>query len=201
VHGLSAYATRRRLGVELARLQPCGTGTVVVAPPGAAVPAAIGFAATAGRGFEQAIEASADGQLHVVRPAVEGQRVVLVVPTLLTGDTARRLVRDLKSAGALAVHVRVASPMVRFSNPYGVASPTREELASSPRETLDTLAAWLDAESIGFLSVEAMHKAVSGNESGLGWCDVAFTGVLPVPAEAPTSQLDFFADQGEAASD
>ena len=108
---------------------------------------------------------------------------------------------DCRSAEAAAVHVRIASPPVRYGSPYGVISPTTEELIYQRVPGPDALSAWLGADSVGFLSMDGFQNTLNGvSEHPTGWCDTIFTGTLPIPVEEVDTQMDLFTSDssGEA---
>ena len=53
-------------------------------------------------------------KLSAVKGVVKGKRVVMVDDSIVRGTTSRRIVQLLKDAGALEVHVRIASPPFVF---------------------------------------------------------------------------------------
>ena len=53
-------------------------------------------------------------KLSAVRGVVEGKRVIMVDDSIVRGTTSRRIVRLLKEAGAKEVHVRIASPPLKY---------------------------------------------------------------------------------------
>jgi len=210
------YSVRVALGASLARHQPCAQGTVAVGLPGAGVPVALGYAQELGLPYHRGLEAvsATAGQdpryisgIHreanrnryrANRAVVTDQNVVLAVPVLVTGQTVRSVIKTLRHAGAATVHVRIASPPVRYSNPYGIAMPTSEELACRQKQGLDSLTGWLGADSIGFLSLEHFRGVINVPGQPGGWCETIYTGELPIPTEEDDSQLEMFGSSGGA---
>ena len=64
-------------------------------------------------------------KLSAVRGVVEGKRIVMVDDSIVRGTTSRRIVRLLKEAGAKEVHVRIASPPLKY--PCFMASISKQE--------------------------------------------------------------------------
>ena len=55
--------------------------------------------------------------------------------------------------------------------------------------SIDEIAKYVTADSVGYLSVEALHAAVgNGVRSGAGYCNACFTGEYPVAFEKPTQR-------------
>ncbi len=210
--GQAVYPVRVALGQRLAREQPCDTAEVVVGLPGEGVPAALGYARGANVDYFEALLPNAGAHERLLEPpggladfdarmrwsavpaVVRGKAVVLVVPSLIEGSQAGRAIRALRRAGAIEVHLRVASPPVRHGCPYGVASPTDEELAARKFESPSSLGHWLEAASVGFLSAEGLRDIVGRRVDGTPThCAGCFTGEWPVsPAEPEHDQLPLF---------
>ena len=73
-------------------------------------------------------EKSVQLKLSAVRSIVEGKRLVMVDDSIVRGTTSLKIVKLLRAAGAKEVHVRIASPMMKYPCYYGVDTPTTEEL-------------------------------------------------------------------------
>jgi amidophosphoribosyltransferase len=132
-------------------------------------------------------------KLNPVRALLEGRRVVLVDDSIVRGTTSRKIVRMMREAGATQVHMRISCPPTISPCYYGVDTPTREELLASeasrirPRlpeasrpdlsgaaRTLEEIRLFLDADSVGYLSLESLRRAV-GDTTG-SFCTSCYTG-------------------------
>lgn len=63
--------------------------------------------------------------------------MILIDDSIVRGNTIGPIIKLLKNAGALEVHIRVASPPLLYPCYMGINIPTREELIAnrmSPRE-------------------------------------------------------------------
>ncbi len=134
-------------------------------------------------------------KLNPVRTLLEGKRVVLVDDSIVRGTTSRKLVRMVREAGATQVHVRISCPPTIAPCYYGVDTPTREELLASdsscirPRlsqdaavvsgagRTLEEIRLFLGADSMGYLSLESLRRAVE--DSNGSFCTSCYTGIYP----------------------
>lgn len=196
-----AYRIRAELGARLAEEHPAVGGQVVVALPDA-VPAGLGFSRAASIPFEHGLMRAPYTGRHVLEPAKEVRglgsrlqvevvpdtvaelRVVLVVAALSSGIPARQWVRQLREAGASEVHLRVAAPPATKTCPYGVLIPGVIDPEGDPD---------LGADSVGSLSRRGLHEVLGLERDGASaWCDACMGGELPLPPEAPDSQLDMF---------
>ena len=98
-------------------------------------------------------------KLNPVRSILEGKRVVLVDDSLVRGTTSRKIVRMVRAAGAREVHVRISCPPTISPCFYGVDTPRRSELIAATH-TLDEIRDFLEADSVGYLSLEGLMSAV-----------------------------------------
>ncbi len=194
VFGTSVDRARRAFGRQLAREHPV-EADAVLSVPDSANSAGLGFAEESGLPFElgllrnhyvgrtfiQPSQADRDFSARVkyapVREALEGRRVVVVDDSLVRGTTSGSLVNIIREAGASEVHVRIASPPVRFPCHYGIDMPTREELMAS-RFDVPEIEERIGADSLGYLSLEGMEEAVA--ESG-PFCNACFSGDYSAP--------------------
>src|SRR5580700_4757762 len=173
VFGRPVQHSREMLGRLLAREHPVDAD-VVVPVPDSGVAAAIGYAAEADIPFRQALirnhyvgrtfiepsQAIRDFgvklKLNPVRHLLEGKRVILVDDSIVRGTTSRKIVRMVRSAGATEVHMRISCPPTISPCHYGVDTPTREELIAS-RQSVPEICGFLEADSLGYLSLENMR--------------------------------------------
>src|SRR6478735_5142751 len=117
-------------------------------------------------------------KLNPVRSILEGRRVILVDDSLVRGTTSRKIVRMVRAAGAKEVHVRISCPPTISPCFYGVDTPRRSELIAATH-TLDEIRAYLDADSVAYLSHDGLMRAVGEHRSQ--YCTSCYTGVYPVP--------------------
>jgi amidophosphoribosyltransferase len=194
VFGKSVNEVRTNLGRILAREQPV-VADVVVPVPDSGVCAAMGYAEASGvplgmglirnhyvgRTF---IEPQASirhfgvrVKLNPVRSILEGRRVALVDDSIVRGTTSRKIVRMVRAAGAKEVHVRISCPPTISPCFYGIDTPRRSELIAATH-TIDEITTYLDADSVGYLSLEGLMSAV-GSDRG-SYCSSCYTGKYPV---------------------
>jgi amidophosphoribosyltransferase len=192
--GRSVYEVRRAFGRALAKELPV-EADVVVPVPDSGVPAAIGFAAErqlpfdlgllrshyVGRTFiepQQSIRHfGVRLKLSTVEPVLKGRRVVVVDDSIVRGTTSRKIVKMVRDAGAREVHMRISSPPTQWPCYYGIDTPTRRELIASSH-SVDEIARYITADSLGYLSLEGMLRAVGGEGS---LCHACFSGQYSIP--------------------
>jgi amidophosphoribosyltransferase len=205
--GASVDRARRAFGRQLAREQPADADCVFSVPD-SSNSAALGYSEESGiplelglirnhyvgRTFIQPTQAERDFRVRIkynpVREVIQGKRVVVVDDSLVRGTTSRGLVSLIREAGAKEVHLRVASPPVISPCFYGIDMPTRDELIGA-RLSVEQIREHLNVDSLGYLSLEGMHRAVQ--EFG-PFCDACFSGNYTAPlgdfaarVAAPTS--------------
>ena len=182
---------------------------VVIAVPDSGVPAALGFAEESripygvgllrshyvGRTFIEPTQRIRDFgvrlKLQPNRSVVSGKRVVVVDDSIVRGTTSQKIVRMLRAAGAVEVHLRVSSPPMTGPCHYGINTPDREDLLAH-RYDLPRVRAFLDADSVAYLSIEQLREATGEDASRS--CDACFTGNYPVEPVSPSAdgQLTLF---------
>jgi amidophosphoribosyltransferase len=114
---------------------------------------------------------------------LHGKRVVLVDDSIVRGNTSGPLVRMLRGAGAKEVHVRVSCPPIQWPCFMGVDMASRDELIAA-HKSVDEIRDHIGADSLAFLSIEGMMRALKAEE---GYCNACFTGDYPF-----VSQISLF---------
>ena len=62
---------------------------------------------------------------------VAGKRLVLIDDSIVRGNTIGPIIKLLRDAGAKEVHIRIASPPLKYPCYMGINIPTREELVAN----------------------------------------------------------------------
>lgn len=128
-------------------------------------------------------------KFNTVEGLLKDRIVVVVDDSIVRGTTARLLVKMIRQAGARQVHFRVTSPVVISPCYYGMDFPSHEELLSSQFDNVDAIGEWLGVDSLAYLSVEGLMKAVkTANPRPQGYCNACFTANYPVPVEHGVSK-------------
>ena len=99
----------------------------------------------------------------------------------MRGTTTLQLVKMLRDAGAAEVHLRISSPPFAWPCYYGIDTPTRRELIASSH-SVDEIARYVTADSLGYLSLDGMLRAVRGESGGAeSFCHACFSGEYAIP--------------------
>ena len=117
-------------------------------------------------------------KLNPLREVIRGKRLVVVDDSIVRGNTQRSLVRMLREAGALEVHVRIASPPVRWPCFYGIDFASRAELIANGLDD-EGVRRSVGADSLGYISQEGLVAATDQPRSRL--CTACFSGEYPIP--------------------
>ncbi|RLG84611.1 MAG: amidophosphoribosyltransferase, partial [Thermoprotei archaeon] len=192
-NGVQVHEARVRMGMELARVAPVDAD-VVIPVPDSGRSAALGFSRASGIPMDEGLmrnryvgrsfimppglrELISSIKYGVVRRVVEGRRVVVVDDSLIRGTTMRSIVSLLRRFGAREVHVRIASPPVRYPCFMGIDFPTRRELIASKLGSVEEVARAIGADSLAYNTLEGLLRAV-----GLpSLCTACFSGTYPFP--------------------
>ncbi len=198
VNGRSVYDVRKRMGQRLA--EECARPADVVVPvPDSGVPAALGYSQASGVPFEMGIirnhyvgrtfiqptqgvrELGVRMKHSPNRAVLAGKRVVLIDDSVVRGTTSLKIVRMVREAGATEVHLRSASPPIRYPDFYGIDMPEQDQLLAA-NHSLEEMARMLEVDSLGFLSVEGLYWAMDAGErdpANPQFTDHYFTGDYP----------------------
>lgn len=221
--GRNVHAVRKQCGALLAKESPADAD-IVIGVPNSSLSAASGYAEAAGLPYEMGLiknqytsrtfiqptqalrEHGVRMKLSAVRSIVQDKRVVLVDDSIVRGTTSLRIVNMLRDFGASEVHLRIASPPFRFPTFYGIDAGTSAELIAANLRLPD-LCKHLNADSLEYLSVESLVKAVGLHGDGPygGLCMDSFTGHYPAglgdyraefEASLTDIQREYLAEQG-----
>ncbi len=119
-------------------------------------------------------------KLNPIRSTVEGRSVTLIDDSIVRGTTSRQLLDLLDEAGAKEVHLRIGSPPIAAPCYFGIDMASREELIASDR-TVEDIEADIGADSLAYLSVEAITETLDRDHSEL--CLGCVTGQYPYDVE------------------
>ncbi|MCT1451121.1 amidophosphoribosyltransferase [Corynebacterium sp. p3-SID1194] len=200
VEGQTVNATRLEIGRRLSRVAPVD-GDIVMPVPESGTPAAIGYAEESGIPFAQGLMKNAYVgrtfiqpsdtlrqlglrlKLNPVREIIEGKSLVVVDDSIVRGNTQRKLIRMLREAGAAEVHVRIASPPVKWPCFYGIDFASPGELiannAGGDEEAVaENICRVIGADSLAFVSIDDMIASTGKPANNL--CAACFDGHYPL---------------------
>jgi len=194
LEGRVVQRARGRMGEILWREAPV-EADLVISVPDSGNPAASGFARASGIPQDDGLIKNRYVARTFIQPGqelrkrglrmkfnplpeiVSGKRVVVVDDSIVRGNTTRQIVAMLRDAGAKEIHLRISAPPIRHPCHYGIDMSTREEMIAHER-SVDEVAAELGADSLAYLSLEAVYDAIGVPASA--HCDACFTGNYPL---------------------
>ncbi|HCR69971.1 MAG TPA: amidophosphoribosyltransferase [Anaerolineae bacterium] len=207
--GINVHNVRQRLGEELACevMNQTGNdfGDVVIPVPDSSVPAAIGFSHVTGipyndgfiknryvgRTFIEPTDSLRKRgvalKFNVINENVRDKRVVMIDDSIVRGNTTGPLIKLLKNAGAKEVHVAITCPPIAHPCFMGVDMGRHEDLIAHKR-TVDEIREYVNADSLYYLSVDGMMRALKRND---GFCQACFTGEYPIPVDLSSVKTGF----------
>ena len=192
--GQSVHQARRNAGRLLAQAYPV-EADVVIGVPDSGLDAAMGYAQESGipygvglvknryigRTFitpgQQSREQAVRIKLGPLKSCVEGRRVVMIDDSIVRGTTSRQIVTLLREAGATEIHMRSSAPPFIAPCHFGTDIPDRENLIAC-RYSVEEIRQLIGADSLGFLSLEDLHRIAP--DAACGFCDGCFTGTYPL---------------------
>ncbi len=197
INNQSIHRVRQRLGEILAEESPADAD-IVIGVPDSAVPSALGYARQSGLTLSEGLIKNRYIGRTFIQPSdrlrkdrarlkynpleanLRGKRVVLIDDSIVRGNTAGPLVQLLRDSGATEVHFRVASSPVRHPCFMGVDMGTHEELIAH-RKDLENIRKHIGADSLAYLSLEGMMRAVTEHQGGRSsHCNACFSGKYPI---------------------
>jgi len=202
--GQSVHHVRQRLGEELARELDV-KADVVIPVPDSSIPAAIGFSRTSGIPFNDGFiknryigrtfieptdslrKQGVALKFNVINENVRGKRVIMIDDSIVRGNTTGPIIKLLKAAGAEEVHVAITCPPIAHPCFMGVDMGSYDNLIAHKR-TVDEICKKVKADSLTYLSVDGMMRAVGRPD---GYCQACFTGNYPIPVDVKSVKTGF----------
>ena len=199
IDGVTAYEYRKKLGSELSKEDNINADLIVPVPDSGNA-AALGYSQNknirfdlglirnhyVGRTFiEPAQKIRSLGvklKLNANKSSIKNKVIVLVDDSLVRGTTSYKIVNMLYEAGAKEVHLRIASPEIKFPDFYGIDMPSKKELLAA-NMSVEEICNYVKAKSLKFLSLNGLYKAMGFEKRNNDYpqlTDHYFTGDYPV---------------------
>ena len=199
LNGKTAYEHRKKYGAHLAKEDKL-EGDIVVPVPDSGNAAALGYAQEKGIAFDLGlirnhyvgrtfiepsqkirslgVKLKLNANLSVIKDKI----IILIDDSLVRGTTSHKIVKMLYDVGAKEVHVRIASPEIKYPDFYGVDMPTKKELLAA-NKSVEEICEFINAKSLKYLSLDGLYKAMGfekRNDAYPQLTDHYFTGEYPV---------------------
>ncbi|KAK7489850.1 hypothetical protein BaRGS_00018872 [Batillaria attramentaria] len=176
IDGQTVHTVRKRCGTQLALESPVEADLVSTVPE-SATPAAMEYARMLGIPYKEVLCKNRYVGRTFIQPTMrlrqlgvakkfgplfenfEDKRIVLIDDSIVRGNTMGSIVRLLKRFGAKEVHIRIASPPIKFPCYMGINIPTREELIAT-RLSIPEIQEHIGADSLHYLSINGLLAAL-----------------------------------------
>ena len=199
LNGKCAYEYRKNFGKELAKESSLDVDLVVPVPDSGNA-AAIGYSQYTGNNFDLGLirnhyvgrtfiepvqkirSLGVKLKLNANKSTIKNKKIVLIDDSLVRGTTCFKIVKMLYDAGAKEVHVRIASPEIKYPDFYGIDTPTKSELLAANKSNKE-ICKYINAKSLKFLTINGVYKAMGfekRNQTYPQLTDHYFTGDYPV---------------------
>jgi len=195
----SFYEYRKKLGIQLAKETHIDSDLIIPVPD-SGVPAAIGYSEEINKNVElgiirnhyvgrtfieptQQIRSLGVKLKHNVNKSlIKNKSLILIDDSLVRGTTSVKIIKMLYEAGAKEVHLRIASPPIKYPDYYGVDTPNKNELLAS-KNSIEEMRKIVNAKTLKFLSIDGLYKSMGyekRNSSYPQFTDHCFTGDYPI---------------------
>ena len=199
LNGKTAYEYRKNFGAQLSKEDDL-EADIVVPVPDSGNAAALGYAQEknipfdlglirnhyVGRTFiEPSQKIRSLGvklKLNANLSVIKDKKIILIDDSLVRGTTSHKIVKMLYNAGAKEIHVRIASPEIKYPDFYGVDMPTKKELLASDK-SIKEICDFINAKSLKYLSIDGLYQAMGFDKRNNTYpqlTDHYFTGEYPV---------------------
>jgi len=199
IKNTSFYEYRKKLGAELAN-ESHVKSDLIIPVPDSGVPAAIGYSEKVGKSVELGIIRNHYVGRTFIEPTqqirslgvklkhntnktlVKNKILILIDDSLVRGTTSVKIIKMLYEAGAKEVHLRIASPPIKYPDYYGVDTPNQNELLAAKLD-LESMRKFINAKTLKFLSIDGLYKSMGyekRNSSYPQFTDHCFTGEYPI---------------------
>ena len=199
IAGVNVHTARKNMGRTLAKEAPA-EADVVIGVPNSSLSAASGYAEQSGIPYEMGLvknqyiartfiqptqalrELGVRMKLSAVSGVVKGKKVVVIDDSIVRGTTSKYIVQLLRDAGAVEVHMRIASPPFSFPDFYGIDVQDRNHLIAADH-SVEEIGEIIGVDSLAFLSVTGTIDSIGLNFDApyKGLCMAYFTGEYPTP--------------------
>ena len=197
--------TRSMDGGADKRMMGNGFADVVIPVPDSSIPAAIGFSRVSGIPYNDGFvknryvgrtfieptdtlrKRGVALKFNVINENVLGKRVIMIDDSIVRGNTTGPLIKLLLNAGAREVHVAITCPPIAHPCFMGVDMGRHENLIAHKR-TVDEIREYVGADSLHYLSLDGMMKAIGRTE---GFCQACFTGNYAIEVDMETVKTGF----------
>jgi len=203
LQGRNVYQVRKKIGHELAKENSSDSKSIdlVVAIPDSGNASALGYAERINKPFEFGIirnhytgrtfiqSSNSIRNLSVKLkhnpnlPSLKNKNIALIDDSIVRGTTSLKIVEMLKNCGVKKIHMRIASPPVKYPCFYGIDTPTKDELLAS-KFSISQIKDFIGVDSLKFVSLDGVYRALGfkkGRDNNKpAFTDHYFSGDYPI---------------------
>jgi len=210
IKNTSVYEYRKKLGAELANESHIDADLIIPVPD-SGVPAAIGYSEKVKKNVELGIIRNHYVGRTFIEPSqhirslgvklkhsinktlIKNKSLILIDDSLVRGTTSVKIIKMLYECGAKEVHLRIASPPIKYPDYYGVDTPNKKELLASSH-SVEEMQKLINVKTLKFLSINGLYKSMgykSRNSIYPQFTDHCFTGEYPIkPMDANNKEVE-----------
>jgi len=136
-------------------------------------------------------------KLNPLKDVLAGKRVIIVDDSIVRGTTSRKIVKALRDAGALEVHMRISSPPVTHPCFYGIDTDSQDQLIAATKSVAE-IAKQIEVDSLSYLSWQGMLEETQSDTNN--FCSACFTGDYPVAVPEPVKRSKLLLEKEKLAA-
>ena len=203
LQGRNVYEVRKKIGEELAteNSEDKNKIDIVVPIPDSGNASALGYSEKIQRPFEFGIirnhytgrtfiqESTSIRHLSVKLKhnpnlsSFKNKNIALIDDSIVRGTTSIKIVEMLRNCDVKSIHMRIASPPVKFPCFYGIDTPTKDQLLAS-KFSIKQIQDYIGVDSLSFVSLDGVYRALGfeegRNQESPAFTDHYFSGEYPV---------------------
>lgn len=98
-------------------------------------------------------------KMNAIKSTVNGKSIIIVDDSIVRGTTLKKLINNLRVAGAREVHVKIGSPPIIAPCYYGVNMKSRDQFIAT-KYSVEKIRKIIGANSLAYISIDGMVKAL-----------------------------------------
>ena len=196
LQGRNVYDVRKKIGEELAKESKLDKDKIdiVIPIPDSGNASALGYSNQLNKPFELGIirnhytgrtfiEQTGMSRNLGVKLKHNPNSTTLKNKRIVRGTTSIKIVEMLRNSGAKEIHMRIASPPVKFPCYYGIDTPLESELLAS-KYSIDEIKNYIGVDTLSFISLDGVYRALGFSKGrdpiNPQFTDHYFSGDYPV---------------------
>lgn len=192
LEGDNVHLKRKEIGKQLAK-EHFMNADVVIGVPDSSLSAAMGYAEQSKIPFEMGLvknkyiarsfiaptqkerEKILLMKLNANEAIIKNKKVILIDDSIVRGSTMKAIIKIIKNAGAKEIHIRIGAPEMKWPCFYGVDTSNKKELVMAWKTKEEYLKELKYADSLEFLSLDNLQKALNRKISDKTLCAACFS--------------------------